>query len=832
MAKANGEPLKRSLSTRKTPSSMSDPIIQWGVAIGLLISLTFLLIPRGTLPSKQLDAGDIVPRDIKAANDMLVEDVESTAKIKEKAAEAVREVFDLDPKLSEAIAKRVLAEFEKVQKGYETHAAEAAARGGAKRKGRSGSADGKGSLRPPGKSSAPAGSDARFERTQAFKTLEAGFFAALRIQSTPHLLRVLRKRRYDPALARDVVFLLRKAMEPGVAGNRKLLDSQAGKGISIQVVGEKGLREEVKDLQRFQDLQSAAKGLPALVEESRVGKNARERRALAVLAARLIEPNLTVNKQGTESLRTKAREAAKPVFFNIKKGEMIAREGERISPQQVIKLRGLTARREKRGFAGNVLGIAMLIAVALALAAIYLLRFKAKLMRSPRKVVLMAVILVGTIIIIQVFMQVGLMFSEAMGYGDALSYYYAIPFATGAMLGAILLDLEVALLFSALTAFLAGLVLPQTFGLPLTALVGGLVASFRVNHYRRRSSILMTALFVGLANAAVIVPLLLIEGRLFSAEGGFAVLMGIAGGAVTGIVVSASLPLLESMFNIASDIKLLELGDLDHPLMRQLVMRAPGTYHHSVMVSSLAEEAAEKIGANPLLVRVGAYYHDIGKIRKREYFIENQAGPENKHDHLAPRMSALILISHVKDGIELGRKHNLPEQLIDFIPQHHGTSLISYFYNKAKEREDASQQAVNESDFRYPGPKPQSREAGILLMADAVEAASRSLQDPTPARIQNMVRSNVTRIFAEAQLDDCELTLRGLNLISNAFVRILTGIFHHRIGYPQAESQGELEMEAFFDADIADEQPADGGDRPRVDRATGPEVAEASGLSS
>ncbi len=828
MAKDNGEPLKRSLSARKTPSIMSDSMIQWGVVIGLLISLTFLLIPRGTLPSKQHNAGDIVPRDIKAANDMLVEDVESTAKIKEKAAETVREVFDLDPKLSDAIAKRLTAEFEKVRKGYETHVSEAAARRTTKRKGPSGSADGKGALRlkPP----APAGVDARFERTQAFKTLETGFFATLRIQPTPNLLRVLRERRYDPALARDVVFLLRKAMETGVAGNKKLLDSQVGKGISVQVVGEKGLRE-VKNVQRFQDLQSAAKGLPALAEESRIGKNARERRAVAVLAASLLEPNLTVNKQATESLRAKSRQAAKPVFFNIKKGEMIAREGERISPQQVIKLRGLTARREKRGFAGNVLGIALLIAVVLALAAIYLLRFKAKLMRSPRKVVLMAVVLVGTIVIIQVFMQVGLMFSEAMGYVDALSYSYAIPFATGAMLGAILLDLEVALLFSALTAFLSGLVLPQTFGLPVTALVGGLVASFRVNHYRRRSSILMTALIVGLANAAVIVSLHLIEGRLFSAEGGFAVLMGITGGAVTGIVVSAILPLLESMFNIASDIKLLELGDLDHPLMRQLVMSAPGTYHHSVMVSSLAEDAAEKIGANPLLVRVGAYYHDIGKIRKREYFIENQAGLKNKHDHLAPSMSALILISHVKDGIELGRRHKLPEQIIDFIPQHHGTSLISYFYNKAKEREDASQQAVNEADFRYPGPKPQSREAGILLLADAVEAASRSLQDPTPARIQNMVRSNVARIFAEGQLDDCELTLRGLNLISNAFVRILTGIFHHRIGYPQAEAQGQLEMEAFFDADIPDEQPADGGDRPPVDRATGPEVVEASGLS-
>ena len=240
--------------------------------------------------------------------------------------------------------------------------------------------------------------------------------------------------------------------------------------------------------------------------------------------------------------------------------------------------------------------------------------------------------------------------------------------------------------------------------------------------------------------------------------------------------------------------------------MRQLVMNSPGTYHHSVVVSNLSEEAAEMIGANTLLVRVAAYYHDIGKIRKSNYFIENQSITENLHDQLTPRMSALILISHVKEGIELARKYNLPEQLIDFIPQHHGTSLISYFYNKAKELEDPDQQDVDEADFRYSGPKPQSREAGILMLADAVEAASRSLRDPNPARVQNMVRNNVSRVFAEGQLDDCELTLRGLNLISAAFIRILTGRFHHRVDYPEIDQARHVELEAKLDASRVNEQ--------------------------
>jgi putative nucleotidyltransferase with HDIG domain len=245
----------------------------------------------------------------------------------------------------------------------------------------------------------------------------------------------------------------------------------------------------------------------------------------------------------------------------------------------------------------------------------------------------------------------------------------------------------------------------------------------------------------------------------------------------------------------------------------------------------MAEEAADLIGANSLLARVAAYYHDIGKSRKPDYFIENQSGTENKHDRLSPRMSALILISHVKDGIEMARKHNLPEQIIDFIPQHHGTSLISYFYNKAKEMEDSDQQTVNEDDFRYPGPKPQSRETGILLLADGVEAVSRTLHDPTPARIQTTVRSHVARIFADGQLDDCELTLRDLNLISKAFARILTGIFHQRVVYPEVERQGQLELEAHLDANFGDQPAANSQDRPAVDREASPEAVKTSELS-
>ena len=822
MAKYNTEPQRWFRFGQRREPSFSPRVAQWTVGVVLLVALSFLLIPHDTLPSRRLMESDIVPRDIKAPNDMLVEDVESTKEIREKASEAVREVFDLDPRLSETIRKRVRTALASVRKGYDEHAAETIRKRDSKQRARKA-----GPTNAALDKSAPVGTITEFEKTQRFKSLETEFFENLRVRPSSGLVRHLRFKRFDPKISSPVGFLLRASMETGVVSDKKLLEPHAKKGISIQVVGQKGLKEQ-KEITEFRDVKEAASVIRKLAMESNIATGRAERRALVELAVQLLEPNLTVNKQSTESLREKARKAAKPVFFQIKKGEMIAREGERLNPQQVAKLRTLEEQEEKRGFIGSLFGITILIALALTLVAIYLLRFKSKIMRSPRRVVLIGVILLGTMVLVQGSMQVGLTFSEAIGNVEATSYFYAIPFTMGAMLAAILLDFEVALLATAVTVFLSGLLLPQTFGFPLTALVGGLVASFRVHHYRRRSSILLTALVVGLTNAAIVVALYLMEGRLFTPEGWFTVLMGLAGGVLSGIVVSAVLPVLESVFNIASDIKLLELSDLNHPLMRQLVMSAPGTYHHSVVVSNLSEEAAEMIGANALLVRVAAYYHDIGKIRKREYFIENQLGLENRHDQLTPRMSALILISHVKEGIEMARKHNLPEQLIDFIPQHHGTSLISYFYNKAKELEDPAQQNVNEEDFRYTGPKPQSREAGILMLADVVEAASRSLHDPTPARVQTMVRSNVARVFSEGQLDDCELTLRGLNLISTAFIRILTGRFHHRIVYPEIDQTRQIGLEARLDAGHTDEQAEDSQNRLQVAREPSAETLKAS----
>jgi len=256
------------------------------------------------------------------------------------------------------------------------------------------------------------------------------------------------------------------------------------------------------------------------------------------------------------------------------------------------------------------------------------------------------------------------------------------------------------------------------------------------------------------------------------------------GGAVgTGLIVSFALPLFEELFKVLTDIRLLELSNVSHPLLSEFAVKAPGSYNHSLVVGTLAEEAARAIGANSLFCRVAAFYHDIGKIRKPEYYVENQHG-SNPHDRLSPFMSALIIAAHVKDGIRLGREAGLPEQIVDVVPQHHGTRLMSYFYDKARKAADPSLGPVTEADFRYPGPKPQTKETAIFMLADAIEAAARALDDPTPGRLGELTHKMAQTIVLDGQLDECDLTFADLERIEESLLRTLTSMYHHRVDYP------------------------------------------------
>jgi len=308
---------------------------------------------------------------------------------------------------------------------------------------------------------------------------------------------------------------------------------------------------------------------------------------------------------------------------------------------------------------------------------------------------------------------------------------------------------------------------------------------YAISTYRERSAVLRAGLVVGGVGAVSTLALeALARGTDRPEYALYPAALAFVGGAVgVGLLISFSLPILERLFDVLTDIRLLELSSSNNPLLSELAMNAPGSYNHSLVVGTLAEEAARAIGANSLFCRVAAFYHDIGKMNKPEYFIENQRG-RNPHDRLSPSMSALIIASHVKDGIKMARDAGLPEQIVDVIPQHHGTKLMTYFYEKAKVSTDPSLGPVKEQDFRYPGPKPQTREAAIFMLADGVEAAAKTLDEPTANRLKEVIRKVTTSIVLDGQLHSCDLTFSDLEKVQEALLRSLVSMYHHRVDYP------------------------------------------------
>ncbi|MBW2091219.1 MAG: HDIG domain-containing protein, partial [Deltaproteobacteria bacterium] len=365
------------------------------------------------------------------------------------------------------------------------------------------------------------------------------------------------------------------------------------------------------------------------------------------------------------------------------------------------------------------------------------------------------------------------------------TFLYLVPLAAGGMVTAFFLGPILALLYVITTSILVGLLL-GSFALSFFYFIGATVGLASVARIHERGAIIKSGVLVGLVNVGVLVGLSLYDETFLSSQTLIDIGMGMLNGLLAGIIVTGLIPLIEMIFGYTTNIKLMELANLDRPILRDLMVQAPGTYHHSVIVGIMVEAAAEAIGANPLLAKVSAHYHDIGKLKKPHYFVENQiSGQNNRHEKLAPSMSSLVLISHVKDGVELARQNKLGQDIIDIIQQHHGTSLITYFYQKAKECQSEDKPQINVEDYRYPGPKPQTKEAGLVLLADAAEAASRTLSEPTPARIQGIVQKIINNIFSDGQLDACELTLKDLHLIASSFNKVLTGIFHRRIEYPE-----------------------------------------------
>lgn len=367
---------------------------------------------------------------------------------------------------------------------------------------------------------------------------------------------------------------------------------------------------------------------------------------------------------------------------------------------------------------------------------------------------------------------------------DLRSRLEIVPLVLFSMTVAIGWHVELAVVMSTLAA----LVFTLSHGYDLAEFVilglAGSVAAMFCRSIRSRTK----SVYVGLITAAFVFPASICTGLLLAPQITWdMVIDGLwyAGGAgVAGLLMTALLPFMERWLGIQTDISLLELSDPNHPLLRQLVQRAPGTYNHSINVAAIAEAAAEAIHANGLLCRVGAYFHDIGKMRKPEYFVENQGGGENRHDDLVPTMSTLVIISHVRDGVEMARQHRLPARIVDLIEQHHGTTLVEYFYLRAAGQTD-QEQSISDADFRYPGPRPQTPEAAVLMLSDTIEGATRSLREPAPSRIENLVHSITRKKLDDGQFDECSLSLQQIRTVESSLIKSLYAMYHARVKYPE-----------------------------------------------
>jgi putative nucleotidyltransferase with HDIG domain len=510
--------------------------------------------------------------------------------------------------------------------------------------------------------------------------------------------------------------------------------------------------------------------------------------AIVSLVRKIISPNLSLNTDVTKAKKETALNTVKPTYFRILKNEMIVREGEKITPAILDKLEAheaIKGGKKRFGDMTSLLGITliiMLVSVAF---------FSPIKKWNPKRVHLKnTFIFLVTLVLLQfILIRFGLIISDAVARAFPIltpqDCFFAIPFVMGSMLVTVLINDRIAILYSVFISLMLGFLFDNRIFMSIYALSGSLFAVYQIYYSRQRSSFYVSGLLLGLINSIVILAFSLFSEVSLGLTFFMKLLMGIIGGIASGVIAAGLIPLFEGLFKFTTDIKLLELGNLNQPIFQRMIIETPGTYHHSIIVASLAESAAEAIGAHALLAKVSAYYHDIGKMVKPHYFIENQDPGENKHEKLTPKMSSLVIISHVKDGCEFAEQLKLGDPITDIIRQHHGTSLVSFFYDKAKKAPDSHINTLSDTDFRYPGPKPQSKEAALVMLSDVIEATSRTLDDPTPARLSNLVHERIERIFLDGQLDECELTLRDLNKIADSFIRILTGIFHQRITYPE-----------------------------------------------
>ncbi len=555
----------------------------------------------------------------------------------------------------------------------------------------------------------------------------------------------------------------------GVIADRQELEEMAGRNVLIR----RGERENIYTRDRILNI-AEAKGRLLTALNHRRATDSLDVEFSHQIGHPFIRPNLSLNREESERRLQAELSTISNIKEEVREGQIIVRDGTRITARQEQILEELERIRRSEAVEQGwlvaflpVLARILLVLAAFSSLYLFLFYFRREIYYSNPKLLALFLVFALQLFLINLVARWGVS-----------SYLY--PIAVLPVVVTILFDAEVSLLSTLTMAFLLGMMHRFDFTITLATMTVGTVATLGSMRVRKRSNYFRIMVTTALASGLYV---LLVEHLKFAPadEVYTEVTYGLVSGTVSVLLTIGILPIFESLFGITTDITLLELSDMNHPLLKRLAVEAPGTYQHSIIVGNLSEAAAKAIGANSLLARVGAYYHDIGKIEVPEYFVENQMSVKSKHDTLSPSMSSLILSSHVKRGRQLGEEAEIPDDVLNFIEEHHGTMVQSYFYNRALELgEDES--VIDK--YRYPGPKPQIRETAIAMLADAVEAASRTLDDPKPARIEGLIQRIINDRFSSGELDECPLTLKDLARIKQAFAQVLIASFHHRVVYP------------------------------------------------
>ncbi|MBF0096564.1 MAG: HDIG domain-containing protein [Magnetococcales bacterium] len=737
----------------------------------LLVILTLVYSPVVLRPPYLPEVGEVAVRNIKANRDLLVEDVETTTQRRQQAASSVPPVYDWD----NGMVDTVILQLDEALAWFDTMRSNQVAA-------------------PPPSSDAP--NETRTNPDNRPIPNKLPLRDNRRDSLTQRLEEEIPEAAYQALLTMPQLTTLRTAIHGWLANLKnqavvegaELLEELSRTPFYVVRSLSDGSERQVSDTSELLDMNGMRRRMEEKVHTALQEFPAEVRQWLMEEARAQLRPNLVYNYNETHARRKLAYDAVEPVYLQSRQGQMVVREGAIVTEEIRTKLEAMHQHRWTNSMLWRTLGLMIALGTLLLMGRWFILRTSASFPRDQRTFYLLGAIILVSSLLSTVTLATGQGVVELLGWPANMVIYLPLA-AMGSALTSLTVgaragipggSVVIGVILSLLGALVTNGGLPMFVYFILGSLVGG--ATLRAS--RRRFDVLYAGVKIGFAQALTVPVIELLSGNEPSWTWITGILMAMASGLLLGLWALALIPLLEFLFNITTDSRLTELASGDHPLIRELSLHSPGTYHHSVMMGNLAEAAAESIQANPLLARVMALYHDIGKMHAPHYFVENQSG-ENRHDQLTPSMSTKVIMAHVKVGLELARKYKLGGFIQEAIATHHGNSLLQYFYNRALTQANERHESISPEEYRYPGPRPRSREAGILMLADSVEAASRTMKNPVPAQIQALVKRIVANKIREGQLDDCSLTLREVARIEEAFTRVLTlGFYHHRIEYP------------------------------------------------